>query len=179
MKGKVYEEHKEFAESVVNVPKRMEMDKIKYVQGIKPGILDGLKISAVETAADGSIAGRVETPTKTAIIKIEPSPEGDGAFKDVTHLDAFLLHASRKQVRLLLDGTRVKRFKGGVDTSHIANWKVGAWEGIISHARIPFNVHEMVKYQPMIDKANGKHAGMLANGRSKRALREATAPRGE
>ena len=176
VKGKVYEDHKQFAE--LNVDKAMreqKMDKIKYVQNIKPGDLDGLKVSKVETTKDGGLEGSVVTPAKTAIIKIEPSPEGDGAFKDVTRLDTFLLHASKKQVKLLLEGTRVRMLGG----AYIANWRMGAWEDVISHDRIPFNVEEMAKYRPMIDRANGKRPGMLANSRFKRALRDATGSRGE
>jgi len=175
VKGKIHEDHKQFAEAVVNVPKRMEMDKIKYVQDIKPGMLDGLKISKVENTKDGGLEGSMMTPAKTAIIKIEPSPEGDGAFSDMARLDGFLLRASKRQIMLLLGGTRV-RMKGGV---YISNWKAGMWEDVISHARIPFNIEEVTKYMPMINMASGKRPGMLANARSKQALREAIKPRGE
>jgi len=188
VKGKIYDDHREFAErkpteipvkgqgsmgigddfnGVKAAPKPIEMvkvestpnpmDRLKYVHDMKGAnlneLVQGLKVSTVKE--NGKSA------------KVEISGEKKGGFWDTHALDAFLLKATRSQVKLMLDeNPQVDR--GGV--MYKVNWRANAWESK-DGVRIPFNVEEMLKYGAMIAMANGKHPGMLVKRRSKKALR--------
>jgi hypothetical protein len=162
------------------IGKNATAEPIKKGEIVRPaGIEDDkrslLQAYKVETAKDGKMTGTASQAgkiIKTARVVIEPEKkDSQGAFT-VKHLDAFLLHANRKQVNLLTtefpwvvkDGARLK-----------ANWRVGCWEKP-DGGRIPFTVEEMVKYAVLIDKVSGKHAGLLKKRRAKKALRDSAYP---
>ena len=193
-KGKIYADHKVYKVEVpaANAIKGGKIDEATLdkaildtatikstIEKITPGKWNDVTVKFEENAK-GEMACKVAVDGKEAKAKVVVAPERKvlvpGAWPSVKELDRFLITASKKQLRLLLEECpSVAGVKGGANSTWKANWRAAAWEGK-DGSRIPFSIEEMIKYRPMIDKANKKRPGIFAGKRAKKALRMATEP---
>jgi hypothetical protein len=159
VRGKIYEDHKEFAAKKDAVPEK-EVENEKQV----------VSTAIIVDMPNGDVVGA--TPSKGRIVKvIITEPKDDDNYFTPKRLDQFLLVAKKNQLRVLLEGCRVKF----ADEIYIAVWRVASWEKEVGHGRKPFTIDEAIKYGPLIDMANGKKPGILRRARSKKMLKEAAA----
>ena len=197
-KGKVYEDHKQFAEKQGPAIKPDAPDVQWKDTGLafKPGEEAKVEVKVTDDF-NGKVVGTATLNGKTATVVIHDKGMKDKIVKTVSekggfsasyhtkwhedgmeewemgHLDRFLLkNRSENDVRQVMDKVIVTKNDG----TYKAIWKSATWEVLGSHARIPFTIDEMTKYVALINRANGHRTGPVSSFRAARAMKEGTNP---